>query len=180
MLALYLSEKTFMQCDELPRGCQYIYIQLPATFVFVFLLVFESSCRSFAVSMPAPAPAPAPAPTWPSSFLSIPGPLKRLFDATPLVTYEENDLPQRSVRPPRRSTRQDIHAFFDAHVREKKESGRKQKEGALHTFFSWASEDDGSNPKVASFNPSCLRWQVRHWHGNASCDGSLTGPCRHT
>ena len=110
-----------------------------------------------------PASTPSAASSSSSSFLSIPGPLKRLFDATPLITYEENELPQRSVRPPSRSARQDIHAFFDAHVREKKENGvgrRQQKEGALHTFFSWASEGDGENPKIASFNPGCLRWQV--------------------
>jgi hypothetical protein len=95
-----------------------------------------------------------------SSFLPIPAPLKRLFDATPLVTYEENELPQRSVRVPIRSERQDIHAFFDAHVREGDKRSKKQKEGALHAFFSWASERDGSYPKVASFNPGCLRWQV--------------------
>lgn len=105
-----------------------------------------------------PASAPSGSPSSLSSLLSIPAPLKRLFDATPLIVYAENDLPQRSVRPPSRSARQDIHAFFDAHVRGK--TGQKQKEGALHTFFSWACASDGSNPKVASFNPGCLRWQV--------------------
>lgn len=93
-----------------------------------------------------------------SSYLSIPAPLKRLFDATPLVVYEDNDLPQRSVRLPDRSARQDIHAFFSAHTQENRK--RTQKEGALHTFFSWAGEVDGSNPKIASFNPGCLRWQT--------------------
>ncbi len=96
-----------------------------------------------------------------SSFLSIPAPLKRLFDATPLITYEENELPQRSVRAPSRSDRQDILAFFDAHVGKGDKKSRKQEDGALHALFSWASVKDGSSPMVASFNPGCLRWQVR-------------------
>ncbi|KIW03779.1 uncharacterized protein PV09_05082 [Verruconis gallopava] len=95
-----------------------------------------------------------------SSFLTIPAPLKRLFDSTPLIAYEENELPQRSVRPPTRTERQDIHAFFDAHVRAEDKRRGKQKEDALHSLFSWACRSDGANPKVASFNPSCLRWQT--------------------
>lgn len=61
----------------------------------------------------------------------IPGPLQRLFDHFPLATYPANELPARSPRP-----------------------------SSLPTLYIFASEEDAArgNP---SFNPSCLKWQVR-------------------
>lgn len=68
---------------------------------------------------------------------------------------------------PGRAVRNDIHAFYDAHERGKNlgnggpsGEGNGQKEDALHAFFSWTDDEEGG-PMVASFNPGCLRWQVR-------------------
>lgn len=36
----------------------------------------------------------------------------------------------------------------------------EEKEEALHAFFSWTDDGEG-DWGVASFNPGCLRWQVR-------------------
>lgn len=60
----------------------------------------------------------------------IPGPLQRLFDATPLVTYPPNELPYRSPAPNDLPT--------------------------LHVFITEAGAARG----LPSFNPSCLKWQV--------------------
>lgn len=62
---------------------------------------------------------------------AIPPPVKRVFDKVPLVTYEANELPARAPRD--------------------------RGENVLHVF---TTEDDAQNGRP-SFNPSCLRWQVR-------------------
>lgn len=65
------------------------------------------------------------------SFFTVPAPIKRLFDRFPLTTYPPNDLPQRS--PSRRHDNQ-LYVFSDA---KSARNGRP------------------------SFNPQCLKWQVR-------------------
>lgn len=57
--------------------------------------------------------------------------IRRLFDRFPQVTYASNQLPQRAAR------QRDRHA--------------------LYVFTSW----DGAIDGAASFNPGCLKWQVR-------------------
>jgi hypothetical protein len=111
-----------------------------------------------------PPPKPSTTSSSSRSLLTIPAPLKRLFDKFPLVVYPPNALPSRSITVPTRAARADIHAFYDAHVTRRKNSlvgagQQKQKDDALHAFFSWAGEGDES-PNVASFHPGCLRWQV--------------------
>lgn len=61
---------------------------------------------------------------------TVPGPLQRLFDAVPLVTYGPNELPLRS---PGASELPTLHVFITEH-----DAAR----GA------------------PSYNPSCLKWQV--------------------
>lgn len=57
--------------------------------------------------------------------------IKRLFDKFPQVTYPSNQLPQRTSR------QRDRHA--------------------LYVFTSL----EGADNSAASFNPGCLKWQVR-------------------
>lgn len=64
-------------------------------------------------------------------FFSVPAPIKRIFDRFPLVTYPSNDLPH-SAWSDKRGNR--LYVFTDA-------------AGARH-----------GRP---SFNPQCLKWQVR-------------------
>lgn len=76
-----------------------------------------------------------PAATWSqqqqSSIFRIPPPLKRVFDKFPLVQYGENELPLRASRQK------------DQHV--------------LHVFTTLEDAKKGR----PSFNPGCLKWQVR-------------------
>ncbi|KAK1770875.1 hypothetical protein QBC33DRAFT_597384 [Phialemonium atrogriseum] len=60
----------------------------------------------------------------------IPGPLQRLFDLFPLVTYPANELPSRSPGP-----------------------------SNLPTLYVFASEE-GARKGSPSFNPTCLKWQT--------------------
>ena len=62
---------------------------------------------------------------------SVPTPIKRIFDRFPLVTYPPNELPRRSAPHARRNR---LFVFIDI-------AGALQRE--------------------PSFNPQCLRWQVR-------------------
>ncbi|RMY83348.1 hypothetical protein D0862_11728 [Hortaea werneckii] len=62
---------------------------------------------------------------------AIPPPVKRVFDKVPLVTYEANELPARAPRD--------------------------RGENVLYVF----TTNDGARNGRPSFNPSCLRWQVR-------------------
>jgi hypothetical protein len=66
------------------------------------------------------------------SLFSIPPPLKLLFDRVPLITYEANEQPSRSSNL--------LH-------------------GLDHKLFIWTSSKGAEND-AASFNPSCLKWQV--------------------
>lgn len=67
-----------------------------------------------------------------TSWFAIPAPLKRLFDHFPLVTYSESQLPTRAFKT--RSANDVLHVF--------------------------TNERDAANGRP-SFNPSCLKWQVR-------------------
>lgn len=64
-------------------------------------------------------------------WFTTPPPIKRLFDRFPLVTYPSNELPQRTA------------GHRDQH--------------ALYIFTTEEGVGNGS----ASFNPGCLKWQVR-------------------
>src|SRR5215469_11359138 len=66
------------------------------------------------------------------SLFSIPPPLKLLFDRVPLITYSANEHPIRSSNL--------LH-------------------GPDHKLFIWTSSK-GAEHDAASFNPSCLKWQV--------------------
>lgn len=82
---------------------------------------------------PAPAAAsssPPPARASGSLFPPIPAPLQRLFDLVPLVTYPANVLP-----------------------------GDDGEAGSLPTLYVFISPEDAARG-LASFNPTCLKWQV--------------------
>lgn len=66
-----------------------------------------------------------------SDYFQLPAPVKRIFDKFPLKTYPPNDLPRRSLR------------LQDANV--------------LHIF----TTKQGAVIGAPSFNPACLKWQVR-------------------
>jgi hypothetical protein len=74
------------------------------------------------------------------SIFDVPAPIKQLFDRFPLLTYPTNELPQRAPQ------------HRDAHV--------------LYIFTS----EHGARRGLPSFNPACLKWQVRasydvpRWH----------------
>lgn len=65
------------------------------------------------------------------SFLSIPAPIKRIFDRFPLTTYPPNELPHSPIRSPESH---ELYIFTDLR---------------------------GSRHGKPSFNPQCLKWQVR-------------------
>jgi hypothetical protein len=81
----------------------------------------------------APKPVRKPQGQGQSTF-RIPAPLKSLFDKFPLVTYRENDLPLRALS--------------------KSERG----ENILYVF----NADEDARQGKPSYNPACLRWQVRN------------------
>lgn len=64
-------------------------------------------------------------------WFATPQPIKRLFNKFPLVVYSSNEPPQRTAK------QRDRHA--------------------LYIFTS----QDGASNGAASFNPGCLKWQVR-------------------
>jgi metaxin len=64
-------------------------------------------------------------------FLSIPPAIKTLFDKFPIVTYATNELPQRAPKPSR-----------------------------IPNLYVFSTDEDVAAGKP-SFNPSCLKWQVR-------------------
>ncbi|KAF1982445.1 hypothetical protein K402DRAFT_466745 [Aulographum hederae CBS 113979] len=88
----------------------------------------------FPTPQPHPHPHPPrqtkPPPHRPSPYFTIPPPLKRIFDAFPLLTYPAYSLPYRSPR------RRDEHALF---------------------VF---ATEEGAREGKPSFNPGCLRWQT--------------------
>jgi len=65
-----------------------------------------------------------------SRFLSVPSPIKRIFDKFPLITYPPNELPIRSRAHP------DIHRLY---------------------IFTAPRDSRHGRP---SYNPQCLKWQV--------------------
>jgi metaxin len=67
---------------------------------------------------------------------SIPAPIKTLFDLVPVVVYPSNELPQRAPKPAR-----------------------------IPTLYVFTTKEDAVAGKP-SFNPSCLKWQVRMAKGN--------------
>jgi len=73
---------------------------------------------------------PAANPTSPSSWWTLPPPLRRVFDRFPLVNYPSNALPQRAPR--------------------------RRNENILYIFHS----QDPKLRDAPSFNPSCLKWQA--------------------
>jgi len=77
-------------------------------------------------------------------WFTTPQPIKRLFDKFPLVTYPSNQLPQRTAR------QRDRHA--------------------LYIFTSKGEAKNGA----ASFNPGCLKWQVRFTSNLTSSTESIT------
>lgn len=86
--------------------------------------------------MPTPASEGSQTDSGPASFFRIPPPLKKLFDQFPLITYPANDLPQRV--PSKRADNQ-LFVFSDA---------------------------AGAQRGRPSFNPQCLKWQVRRARGS--------------
>ncbi|KAL2131101.1 hypothetical protein VTI74DRAFT_5553 [Chaetomium olivicolor] len=74
--------------------------------------------------------ASIPTPGWRK--IQIPRPLQQLFDRFPLLTYEPNDLPERS----RQLTSSDLPT--------------------LYVF----STDEDARQGLPSFNPGCLKWQT--------------------
>lgn len=80
---------------------------------------------------PRPKQQPPPKRSALSSITTVPAPVKRLFNKFPLVTYPANDLP---VRAPRQRQRPQLYIFTTEH---------------------------GARNAEPSFNPSCLKWQVR-------------------
>lgn len=88
-----------------------------------------------ATSQPKPTQQQQPKPSGSrsafSSITTVPAPVKRLFDKFPLVTYSANELP---LRAPRERQRHQLYIF---------------------------TTEDGALRGEASFNPSCLKWQVR-------------------
>ena len=65
------------------------------------------------------------------SIFNVPTPIKQLFDRFPLVTYSTNDLPQRAPR--------------------------QRNSPVLHIF----TTNEGAVKGSPSYNPACLKWQVR-------------------
>ncbi|KAF9884149.1 hypothetical protein FE257_002270 [Aspergillus nanangensis] len=86
-------------------------------------------------------PAPPPATVSISrarDYFSVPAPIKRIFDHFPLVTYPPNDLPLRAGSSIRGNR---LFVFTDA---------------------------KGARRGSPSFNPQCLKWQVRTNHSCAN------------
>jgi metaxin len=73
-----------------------------------------------------------PAATSGWSIFSVPRPIKRVFDAFPLHAYPANDRPVE---------RQQL------------------RRGDGHALFLWTTLEDADWAR-ASFNPTCLKWQV--------------------
>ena len=69
-----------------------------------------------------------------TSFFTAPEPIQKLFRRVPLVTYPANELPHRS----RRHTSDNVLYIF--------------------------TTDAGARMDAPSYNPGCLKWQVRQEH----------------
>ena len=66
-------------------------------------------------------------------WFTTPKPIKRLFDRFPLVTYSSNELPRRTAE--------------------------RRNQHALYIF----TTEEGAKRDALSFNPGCLKWQVRQF-----------------
>ena len=66
-----------------------------------------------------------------TQWFATPQPIKLLFDRFPLITYPPNELPLRTAR--------------------------HREKHALYIF----TTDEGAKRGAPSFNPGCLKWQVR-------------------
>lgn len=75
------------------------------------------------------------------NLFSIPAPVKSLFDKVPVLTYPPNELPRRTPRPSR-----------------------------LPSLYVFIGDEDAAAGRP-SFNPGCLKWQVRH------VENSVSGAC---
>ena len=64
-------------------------------------------------------------------FFATPQPIKRLFDKFPLYTYPHNELPERTAQ--------------------------RRDQNVLYIF----TNDAGAHRSLPSFNPGCLKWQVK-------------------
>jgi len=69
-----------------------------------------------------------------TSFFTAPKPIQKLFSKVPIVTYPANELPHRS----RRHTSNNVLYIF--------------------------TTDAGARMDAPSYNPGCLKWQVRQEH----------------
>jgi hypothetical protein len=69
-----------------------------------------------------------------TSFFTAPEPIQRLFRKVPLITYPADELPHRSRR--------------------------HQSDNVLYIF----TTESGVRMDTPSFNPGCLKWQVREHH----------------
>jgi metaxin len=65
------------------------------------------------------------------NLFSIPAPIRTLFDLVPVLVYPPNELPQRAPKPAR-----------------------------IPTLYVFTRKEDATAGKP-SFNPGCLKWQVR-------------------
>lgn len=76
--------------------------------------------------------------TWASATkyftIPIPGPVKRLFDQVPIITYPSNELPKNQIA----------------------ESKKSENLPNLYIF----STEEGAAAGRPSYNPGCLKWQV--------------------
>lgn len=115
-------------------------------------------------------PSPPPSTTTSSSILQIPipGPLKKLFDRFPLITYSPNELPlgapldrQRHYRY-RQRQRQHQQQQQQLSLNRQKDRDSETEDGRElqeHTLYVFTSEDE-AELGLPSFNPGCLKWQV--------------------
>ncbi|KAM3074241.1 hypothetical protein ACMFMG_002935 [Clarireedia jacksonii] len=76
-------------------------------------------------------------------FFSIPGPVKKVFDKVPVLTYPANELPQRAGS---------------------KGKGNTDRDARLPNLYIFCREgdegDEGESGGRPSFNPGCLKWQT--------------------
>ena len=100
--------------------------------------------------------------------ISIPRPLKKLFDRFPLVSYPPNELPMRAPLDRRR--------LYKSRSRQYEVYGRESLiEEDRHKLYVFTSEK-GAEQGWPSFNPGCLKWQVRYC-SFPRCPPARSGPC---
>ena len=102
--------------------------------------------------------------------IPIPRPLKRLFDRYPLVTYAPNELPVRAPLDRRRWYRHRGRQYESGGKAGWREDGQgmelrleyeqEQEQEQEHKLYMFTSEE-GAKQGWPSFNPGCLKWQVR-------------------